>query len=260
MGASTLIALLLTGHLAAVQQPLTAHPIIGTWKLDVTRSSVAGVRLEVTETPGGDVTMAIAGQSSTFKLDSKDYPAWYGTVAAWKRVSQREWDSTTKLKGAVASLDRYVLSADGQTLTVTTEWKGKSDRGTETMVLTRVSGGPEFAGVWQGKGVTSDATAEYAAEGDRLRLHVAPPDQRWFAPLDGRDYPIITIDTLAADFTAAGRQTGPRTIAFVLKQKGIPVQHATLTVSSDGQTLEVEQVHGATPDAPQRSRLVFVRK
>ena len=137
---------------------------------------------------------------------------------------------------------------------------GSNDGAAEMLVLTRASGGPGLAGVWQGRRVVGDATAEYSAEGDRLRVHLSPSEERWFAPLDGKDHPWLTPGVVPGDVTAAGRQTGPRTISFVLKEEGVPFHFATLAVSPDGKTLQIDQVHGATATAPERSQLVYERK
>ena len=46
----------------------------------------------------------------------------------------------------------------------------------------------------------------------------------------------------------------------MLKEKGVPFHYATLTASADGRTLQINQVHGATAEAPERSRLIYERR
>lgn len=128
------------------------------------------------------------------------------------------------------------------------------------LVLTRESGEPGLAGVWRGTRAVGDATAEYAVEGNRLRVHLSPSEERSFAPVDGKDYPWEFPGAVPGHITAAGRVAGPRTLTYVLSENGKPFHFATLTVSQDGKELVIEQVHGTTPNAPERSRLIYERR
>jgi hypothetical protein len=127
-------------------------------------------------------------------------------------------------------------------------------------VLTRASGGPGLAGVWQGRRSVGDATAEYAVEDGQLRVHLSPSEERWLAPLDGKDYAWSLPRAEAGRITATGRLVDSRTISIVLKEKGVAFHYATLAVSADGRTLQIDQVHGRTAGAPERSRLIYARR
>src|SRR5262245_24305747 len=169
------------------QSTLANHPIAGDWKLNVAQSTGASVRLVVTVSPSGQTDMTTMGLSARFRLDGKEHPT-FGVMATWVQVGPGSWNAVVKNGGKVTSIDHYVLSTDERTLTITTETPGRSNGTPGTLVLTRASGGPGLAGVWQGRRSVGDATADYAVEDGKLRIHLSPSEERWLAPLDGKDY------------------------------------------------------------------------
>jgi hypothetical protein len=244
---------------ASAQPALKGHPIVGAWALNVARSTGASVRLTVTAGQSGQVEMKMMGLSASFRLDGKEHPT-FGVMASWARVGNNAWDAVVRDNGKTTSIDHYLLSADDQILTIRTETPGRANAAAEALVLKRASGGPGLAGVWQGRRSVGDAKAEYAIDNGRLRIHVSPSEERWLGTLDGKDYPWQTPGAEPGRLTATGQLVDARTIQIVLKEKGVAFQFATLSVSADGRTLRIDQVHGTTPDAPERSRLVFERQ
>jgi len=244
---------------ASAQPALSNHPIVGSWQLNVARSTGADVRLVVTVGPSGQVDMTMMGLSARFRLDGKEHPT-FGLLATWAQVGPRAWDAVVKDQGKTTSIDHYVLSANEEMLTITTEIPERPKGAAETLVLTRASGGPGLAGVWHGKRSVGDAVAEYAIENGQLRIHLSPFEERWQGRLDGKDYEWWTAGTKPGQLSAAGRLVDSRTISFVLKEKGVAFHFATLAVSVDGRTLQIDQVHGASSDASERSRLVYERR
>jgi hypothetical protein len=249
----------LATSVAATESPLANLPILGSWKLNVVRSSGANLRLVVTVSPSGRIDMTSMGLSATFQADGKAHPA-FGVMATWVPIGPRAWDAVAKERDHVASIDHYVLSADEKTLTVTTETPGRALGAAETLVVTRVSGGPGLSGVWQGRRSIGDAAAEYAVENGRFRIRLSPSGEQWIGRLDGNEYPWSMPGAERNRLTAAGRRVDSRTISLVLKVNGVPFHYATLSVSTDGQTLQIDQVHGRKPDAPERSRLIYERR
>jgi hypothetical protein len=202
--------------------------------------------------------MTTMGLSARFRLDGKEYPT-FGLMAAWTQVKARAWDAVVKDEGKIASIDHYVVSGDERTLTITTETPGRASGAVETLMLTRTSGGPGLAGVWQGRRSVGDATARYAVENGQLRIQLSPSEESWLGRLDGKDY-AWSMPGAAGRLTATGRVVDSHTISIVLKEKGVAFHYATLTVLPDGRTLQIDQVHGTRPDAPERSRLVYERQ
>jgi len=241
------------------QSTLANHPIVGDWKLSVARSTGASIRLAVTVSPSSQIDMTTMGLSAQFRLDGKEHPT-FGVMATWEQAGTGSWNAVVKNGVKTTSIDHYVLSADERTLTITTETPGRSMGVPETLVLTRASGGPGLAGVWQGRRSVGDAAAQYAVEDGKLRIHLSPSEERWLAPLDGKDYAWSMPGAEPGRLMARGQLVDARTISIVLKEKGVAFHYATLSVSADGRTLQIDQVHGPTADAPERSRLVYERR
>src|SRR5215212_2824203 len=110
-------------------------PFVGRWKLNVQKSDFGGLTITIAEPSPGEFRLSQADITSAFKLDGAERPAAFGYTAIWKQANERTWETTTKLKGAVVSTDRWTLSADGETLTdVTTNVvaKGKTTKDTTT--------------------------------------------------------------------------------------------------------------------------------
>jgi hypothetical protein len=117
---------------------MAADPVIGTWKLNVAKSTVAGAPATGSETrtysQGADgitVDIKTTGadgktneQKTTYHLDGKAYPAT--NAPGFDSLSAKQTDANTAdfslMKGGkkVGTLRRAV-SADGKVLTVTTE-------------------------------------------------------------------------------------------------------------------------------------------
>jgi len=117
---------------------MAADPVIGTWKLNVAKSTVAGAPATGSETrtysQGADgitVDIKTTGadgkmneQKTTYHLDGKPYPAT--NAPGFDSLSAKQTDANTAdfslMKGGkkVGTLHRAV-SADGKVLTVTTE-------------------------------------------------------------------------------------------------------------------------------------------
>jgi hypothetical protein len=124
---------------AALAASGSPDPVIGTWKLNVAKStSAAGVPATGSETrtyakgkQGITVTIDTVGadgkttsSKTTYHLDGKDYPVTGNAVfdsLAGKQTDANTVDFTLSKAGkAVGTLNRAV-SKDGKTLTVTTE-------------------------------------------------------------------------------------------------------------------------------------------
>jgi hypothetical protein len=137
-------SLILIGGAASAAMA-AADPVIGTWKLNAAKSSAGagsetrtysqsdkGISVEIS-TVGADGKANV--QKTTYHLDGKTYPATGG--AGFDSLSAKQVDANTAdfslIKGgkAVGSLRRAV-SADGKTLTVTTEMTDAKGAKTKT--------------------------------------------------------------------------------------------------------------------------------
>jgi hypothetical protein len=254
--AVAICGVMLAGVVAA-QGALTGHPIVGSWKLNAARSSV-GFTITFAAAPGGAMTMAFSDQKYTFKIDGKEHQLPADTTATWTQKGSNTWEAVYKVKGKVDNIDQISLSADGTTLSLHTDRVILNTK--EDVVFERVSGGPGLAGVWKATRVAGEMTVNYTAAGDKLNALIQPGPERWTGRLDGKDYPATEPPGVPGRVTWAGRQDGPRTLKFVVKRDGKPIQFATLAVSADGKTLELTQVNGPTEASPERNRLIFERR
>ena len=134
----TSLGTLILGALVMVSATVFAargasDPVIGTWTLNVTKSTGAAVPRSDTRTYAaaeGGVKFSMKRVSAdgkqisaqtTYKYDGKDYPitgtSGYDTVSA-KRVDSHTVEITQKAAGKVAGTVTRTVSPDGKTLTL----------------------------------------------------------------------------------------------------------------------------------------------
>lgn len=143
------VAVVLGAVLGADTERLSAQasdPRIGTWKLNVAKSSYSPGPPPQSQTltieaagQGEKVTSKVVGADGTStttvytaNFDGKDYPLTGSPIAdmvSLKRIDTRTTERTDKKGGAVAQTIRRVVSADGKTMNVTV--KGKNAQGQE---------------------------------------------------------------------------------------------------------------------------------
>lgn len=69
---------------ASVTLSAADPPYAGKWKMNPAKSDLGQMTVTYEQLPSGDMQATIDGQSYKFRMDGKDYPAVYGTTAAWK--------------------------------------------------------------------------------------------------------------------------------------------------------------------------------
>jgi hypothetical protein len=128
--------IVLTVPLCLASCSTPADPALGTWELNVAKSSYSpGVpprsQTRTLQAAGKGVRAVIDGINSVGKpthveytalYDGKDYPITgtpAGDTIALKRIDARTTDSTQKKAGRVTLRATWVVAADGKTLTVT---------------------------------------------------------------------------------------------------------------------------------------------
>jgi hypothetical protein len=213
-------------------------PLIGRWRLNSARSDFGGLTLAFASAPAGVVRISQnGGPYRTISLDGRDVPSHSGYSSAWRQLDSRTWASTTKLNGAVISVDQFQLSDDDKTLVAmftSTQPDGTSSVNRLTYV--RTTGKTGLIGSWKAMNMSQREEAiEFLHQGDGgLTLRTATASRE--AQLDGKDYPLIG-PTMPAGATAAFSQTGPRAVLLLQKQSGRLIYKSTLTVSPDARTL-----------------------
>jgi hypothetical protein len=225
---------------AATVVAATDSPFIGKWKLNLEKSQFAGTTMTCELLPSGEMRSTAGGQSYTFKTDGKEYPAIFGSTAAWKQLDANTWQATYKLKGTVLSTDTMKVSADGKTLTVSS--KGTKPDGASfesTAEYQRLEGESGLTGKWKSTKVamSSPETMEFTAStGEGLIWTVPAYKISVDLKFDGKDHP-VTGPTVPENFTIAVTSRGTRSFEMVEKGSGKVVGRGTYTLSEDGKTL-----------------------
>jgi hypothetical protein len=114
------IVLFASGTASAQSDKSTDLPYAGKWKLNFAKSDFGETTRAVTKGASGQMQFTAMGQSYTFQMDGKDYPALFGRTAAWKTIDANSWETTIKQDGKLIVTERTKLSADGKALTVNT--------------------------------------------------------------------------------------------------------------------------------------------
>jgi hypothetical protein len=230
-------------------------PFAGKWKLNPSKSQFAGITTTYEKLPSGEMRMTSEGQSYTFRVDGKEYPAIFGSTVIWKQVDANTWETINKTPG-MQTIDTTRISADGKTMTVTS--KGKKPNG-EDFVMTstsgRVSGGPGLAGQWKSTEVkTATEMWDIKPNGDDgLTMTLVDYNAVCAMKFDGKDDP-ATGPTVPKNFTLAIKKTSPRSLDMTEKMDGKVVYNDTFTVSADGKTLTDE---AGAPGSSEKVKAVY---
>jgi hypothetical protein len=153
----SLLGTLALGALLALSSVATAadtpDPVVGTWKLNTTKSTSKSMPKSETRTyaasPGGVALnwtrVSADGKETsvktTFKYDGKDYPVTgspdFDALNA-KRVDANTIESTQKRMGKDVGTTKRTVSADGKTLTLDSKlMTAKGEQSDTTMVYDR---------------------------------------------------------------------------------------------------------------------------
>ena len=144
--------------LAAVVAVAAADPpYVGKWKMNPAKSDFGETTVTYEQLPSGEMQATQAGVSYKFKLDGKEYPAMFGSTAAWKTLSANSWEATFKLNGNVLTTDTLTLSADGKSLTVNSNGKNPNGECWMTPALGARLWRSRLAGKWKTKNMKSAA-------------------------------------------------------------------------------------------------------
>lgn len=235
-------------------------PYVGKWKMNPAKSDFGGMTVTFEQLPSGEMQATTAGESYKFKLDGKDYPAWFGSHAAWKSNNPTSWQTSWTMNGKPMVTDTLTLSDDGNTLTINS--KGTKPNGEpidDTVAYGRVSGGPGLAGKWKAQNMKSASPSllEFATSGtEGLIYRVVDMGLSCEAKLDGKDYPCSGPMT-GAGWTIAVTDKGPAGLAMTVKNAGKTLFNVTYTVSADGKTLTELGTAAATKE---NTKVVYDRQ
>ncbi|MEP7309193.1 MAG: hypothetical protein ABJA98_27125 [Acidobacteriota bacterium] len=212
-----------------------------------------------TTSPSGDITMMMQGLSQTFRIDGKERPGVLGSTMVWTETGPRSWRTVYKMASVDNNIDNFTLSADGQTLTMTTDVLVPA-KSRQTMVFRRASGGAGLIGTWQTKSLQpSDNSLELtAAAGPRVKVHWLPLDGTAVVTPDGQEAPITgPASSVAPGMTAALKVTGPRTFDLSMKMNGANVVSGHFTVAATGKTMTASSTFGPPGPTEEHVTMAF---
>lgn len=253
---------LATSHVAVIAQSdkSTSLPYAGKWKLNIAKSDFGETTVTFEQKPSGEMQFTTAGQTYTFRMDGKEYPALFGRTATWKQIDANTWETVNKQSGNTVLTEKTTLAPDGKTLTVAaTGPKPAGGTYEQTMVYERVTGSSGLAGKWKTKNMkTSAPTVLEIMPSGSDGLTISVPDFKITADVkfDGKDHP-VTGAAVPPGLTMAIQKQGPRSFELTEKQDGKPLFKMIITASEDGKTLTEE---GAPVGVNEKFRAVYDRQ
>ena len=218
----------------------TDVPFVGTWKLNIEKSKLAGDTFTYTATATGFQYSNGSTVKFDFATDGKDYPATPGRTVSWTKSGDNTWDSIYKDDhGTVLSKVHRVLSADGKTMTVSsTDYHADGTTSKATVVRARVSGGPGLAGKWKEVKVspTADTMSISVPSAGHIKYEFPRDKQFVEGPVDGTPSRFQG-QSVPDGATIAFRQKASNELEWSYAVKGSVLQKGVDTVSSDGKSL-----------------------
>jgi hypothetical protein len=149
--ASTFLGVFLTIGNAVMAAALDADPVVGTWKLNLAKSTFAGIpalksQVRTYSQSASDLTLTMKTVSAdgkeintqaTYKLNGKDYPSMgnldFDSLSGIL-IDANTAEFTLKRAGTAVGKIRRAVSTDGRTLTINLVLKNAS--GIQTSALT----------------------------------------------------------------------------------------------------------------------------
>jgi hypothetical protein len=245
-----LVVWLATGPLCAATEPL-----VGEWKLDISRSKIFD-RMKVESIGGNRYSVDVGdGRPVTVAVDGRDQPGNDGVITSVLAEQPDSWKIVNKKDGLVVLRASWKLSQDGKTLT--DNFASFAPDGSPAVSLCYVykrtggASGSGFEGTWESTSQTMDSVFLLKIqpyEGDGLSIIIPAQNQTENVKFDGKDYPNV----------ASGRRVNEHTLEIENKSKGKITGTQQIKLSSDHKTLTVT-VYTAGQNEP-NNILVFERQ
>jgi hypothetical protein len=230
---------------------------VGTWKLDVARSQLAGDT--VTISSGDDGTMTFDGQGFkySFKVDGKEYPTPDGARASWTQSQPDTWDTIIKAGGNEVARYRTVVSADTMKLNGKVT-KPDGTRSDFTVAYKRTTGGPGLVGRWISTEVTAPMTRLEVAAAAPAGVRITDDTGAVFSgQFDGPAAPALG-RLKGSKYATSFRKTTADGFEMRTSVDGQPMYAEIYSVSADGKTLTID---GTPVNAPKETyKVVFDRQ
>jgi hypothetical protein len=216
------------------------NPWVGTWKLDIAKSTFTGNTFTYSKTANG---MMHYSDGSTvnfdFGIDSKEYKTQFDRTTTWTSVGDNAWDTVAKANGAVLGKSHRQLSPDGKTLTITsTRTRPDGSTANEEDVYTRVTGTTGLVGKWRSTKVNisfAELSIVSAPSPGVLRMEFPNYKQAVEGKPDGTDLP-VTGPNLPPNTTTSWKMLSPTKMSYVYKVDRKPAGYGVQTLAADGKS------------------------
>jgi hypothetical protein len=225
-------------------------PFAGTWKLNLSKSKLAGDTVKFT--PDGDgMRITSGGESYVFRLDGGESKTRFGT-ASWKMLDDHTWEETDMVQGRLDSRATWTLSPDGKTLT---EWiigdKPGGGRFEDTSTFVRIAGNRGLAGSWKDREYKGSSPSLLVISDADNGLSFDEPDFKLkaMATFDGKPG-ILAGPTVPPGASFVLTRVGSHSFKMTRTQNGKPLDMSMWTVSPDGRMLTMVGRTAGTTDPP----------
>jgi|SRR5665213_232838 len=213
---------------------------LGTWKLDPSKSHLAGETIAFHRSKNG---MFRFTDNSTFTedfyIDGREYRSAFDRTKIWRAVGDRAWDVETKMGGKLFETRHYQLSPDEGALTVTAT--GTKPDGTEFKNLTelkRITGSKGLVGQWRTTELELSTPYFLVLSSPTtgvLNWNVLADKQTFEGKPDGAPYP-VSGPSVPKGLTMSFRYDSATEISYVFRINGKPETYGLQTLAADGRS------------------------
>jgi hypothetical protein len=239
---------LLAGVALLLSLPAFAEsPFDGTWKLNTSKSNLAGDIMHYADAGSGMLKYTDSDQTYTFKPDGSSFTTPMGMERTFLKTGDDSYTATSKRGGVLLRTTTIKVSSDGKTLME--EAKGTKPNGDnfdDTFTYVRTSPGTGLIGSWKSTEVKLSSPNSLTIQTDgadgvttTLSAIKASCQAKW----NGKDFP-ATGPTVPDGLTLALSKTGPSSFKLVQKFKGKVIVIAHYQVAADGKSMTLKGTNG----------------
>ena len=270
-GYTSAAALVLACGVPSVVQAQSASRFVGSWVEDQSKRTIGSMRnLTFQKSTSGGLEEVrgsyVKPLVQAVHFDGKPYPVdGSRNTIVWKQVDATHFERAISQDNQVINTRRLQTSADGTTLTESTESTVAGKKTNVTIAYRRTSGnGPGLAGVWKPQSYKSDVPDTLRIEAAGSGLHVFTNERSsghttLTLTFDGKPS-VVEGPTVISGTASAGKLVSDRVIEVAQSRDGAPTGRATWSISQDGKTLTVS-TFSADPGAPKEpSVAVYARQ
>jgi hypothetical protein len=244
--------LLLAGVLSS---QATSNAWNGTWKLNLSKSSIPGPNFSITVSPMGDFGTDDGNNKYHFRCDGKEYLTHSNHSLSCAQTNSGTLVLTSKANGVTTMVTHWKLSTDQKTLTIESSRPHPAPAKSQKTVYVRTAGSTGFGGAWKNPKRLESRPQVMVLVLNERSLRVAFPEvhQSTDLRLDGTDSSVQTPGS-----TMAIHPNGPAQFLMTVKSGGQIVRQESLTLSADGRT--VTEVYWRPEIPNEKAVLVYERQ